>query len=554
MPGNSSSNDAIERACKSFQSEVKRLIANIEKRRDHRGEETISDDALHATTKLVHHSNHVLRTLTAKRNTLKHAIGAFKDASNEYVRQFATLINQGGTGDHQDVQPQLQKRCNLILRKWFANYIRIRDGFVLLESGERRHPHDGDDANGVNVSEHTFPSKLRGAVRKDGVTRKFSSAKGYTGAGYDEFYDEDVGIKRRLLDRLSQMDGRRSRDRLEEKLFDSDMSGARVWETEMDNHINDSTNLREELNAIQRKFVTDMNKHLLNAKNGSGGSNRKSLLDSKLKLVTDDKSERITLGLVDIARQGNAFTISDEGGSLPFGMTVKDWRDKFSLVQQQKSTAKSTNQGGNNSKAKKKRKVIEDSSDEDEDNTTFVKPPSKKQNAKPNSSAKKRDGSNGDGLAVRVRRATDLSERGNKITTSVDEMKRQLGVNNEQLQQSHDHVEEEQLRSKMAADDEDMQAELLGDGKDEDLVVAFRGTFKPLLEACSNARAALRKNDAYNPDFEVLRESEEYWANYDSSYVQWKESFRDVLSMRKDIAGGVLEASSDQVSICMKMK
>ena len=43
--------------------------------------------------------------------------------------------------------------------------------------------------------------------------------------------------------------------------------------------------------------------------------------------------ERMTLGsIVDIARQGNAFTLQDAGGLLPIGMTVQDWRQRFGVI------------------------------------------------------------------------------------------------------------------------------------------------------------------------------------------------------------------------------
>lgn len=80
---------------------------------------------------LVDHANHVLRTLTAKRASLKNALLAFREASELHVQQFGAATGQ-----------EDRKRRQIILRNWFANYIRLRDGFVLLESGERRHPHD----------------------------------------------------------------------------------------------------------------------------------------------------------------------------------------------------------------------------------------------------------------------------------------------------------------------------------------------------------------------------------------------------------------------------
>ena len=225
----------VDAACKAFHKSVSAYIAKSRSRpQKNRGDENIDgrrveDDDNNAANKeclifeLVDHANHVLRTLTAKRTSLKSALLAFREASELHVQQFL-----GAATGQED-----RKRRQIILRNWFANYIRLRDGFVLLESGERRHPHDGDlninNNNSATTTIHAseaaasslsrnqkFQSKLNGAFRSDGITRKFSSSNGYTGAGYDEVYDEDVGIKRRLLEALSNVDckgGRRRRRR-----------------------------------------------------------------------------------------------------------------------------------------------------------------------------------------------------------------------------------------------------------------------------------------------------------------------------------------------------
>lgn len=126
----------------------------------------------------------------------------------------------------------------------------------------------------------------------------------------------------------------------------------------------------------------------------------------------DDKSERITLGLVDIARQGNAFTIWDADGSLPYNMTVKGWRKKFELGQVQSSQQKQQQRSrAETAKAKKnKRVILEDSGESgDEGNTSsaYKKTPSAQESNK--RSLKRPREENNDGLAVRVRQATDVS-------------------------------------------------------------------------------------------------------------------------------------------------
>ena len=571
-----SNNAIIETACLSFRQSVTNLLSKVHKRKHRLGtyndyDIELQQQCLH----LVEHANHVLCTLVSKRASLECGLIAFKQASEYYVKEFVaatTLLNSssssssiitGGPGvSTTSTQQQMKEIQRQILTNWFAIYIRLRDGFVLLESGEKRHP--GDNDNNIHHSDapssykpttsKRFTSKLSGALRPDGITRKFSSINGYTGYGYDEVYDEDVGIKKRLLDTFYEMDGSRACSKMEE-LFDKDGNGAQLWESQMD-IVNNTLGLRDDLSSIQQKFVADINSHLSSMSGfGGGKKTNKKMLD----LVTDDKSERLTLGSLDIARQGNVFTISDVGGSLPFGMTVKKWREKFGLVSMNSQQPKV---GKEVVKSKKKRKVIlEDSSEEEkeeEDDDDVVEeakataPPPSSDSAKV---TKKIQVSHQpqilstNGLAVRVRKATDVSvnkHKGNIMTTSVEEMKRQLGVNTAELASGHQQLEEEQLHSKMVADDEDMHEGLLGEGSVENA-----STFSPLLKACFASRTHLLKNALFTNDIDSLREAQEYWADFNSSAAHWKEQFQALLVVRKDIASGELNEVSDHVSIIL---
>jgi hypothetical protein len=544
---------------------------------------------------LVDHANHVLRTLTAKRHSLTNALVAFREASNLHVQQFGIAASASTKNDN----TAAEDRQRQILRTWFANYIRLRDGFVLLESGERRHPHDDDDdldntAKSATTSfrNKQFESKLKGAYRSDGITRKFSSNNGYTGTGYDEVYDEDVGIKYRLLEALSNLDcngqKRRSVASINEKLFDGENygNGAQLWEGLMDEHIRDSKVLRDTLNSIQVKFVSDINHHLMTTGGSSnvqgsdrGGRGVASVKKMKLILITDDKFERMTLGdLVDIARQGNAFTLQDAGGSLPIGMTVDGWRQRFGLIPAVTAVAQLTTSSSRVEKVtmKKKRKVIlEDSSDEDEeDEAGGAAASSKKNKAVPTkqmqistdpaiASTQKcttttTTTNDNDGLTVRMRKATDVSDKGKSRTgedfTSIDEMKRQLGVNNAQLERGREMLEDEQLLSKIAADEEDMREEML---RDESATTNTHHGNNPfsahaaLLRKIYTSRNELRKKNvlSYNNtnDIELLRESQEYWAVFDESVIRWNDQFQALGEMRKEISDGMLDESSDRV-------
>ena len=614
----------IDAACIAFHKSVSAFITKSHKRNRHRprehgddydddgrgdGDDTNANDVDDNAAKcieLVEHANHVLRTLFAKRLSLQNAIVAFREASELYVQQFGaattTCTSIESEVNNNAIRQEDDRQRQRILRNWFANYIRLRDGFVLLESGERRHPHDGD--NNFN----RFTSKLKGAYRSDGITRKFSSSNGYTGTGYDEVYDEDVGIKRRLLEALSDIDchggrKRRSVASINDKLFDGDNygNGAQLWEGCMDEHIRDSKVLRDTLNSIQVKFVNDINNHLLTigeSDRGGGGPARAASVKKKkmkLNLVTDDKFERMTLGdIVDIARQGNAFTLQDAGGSLPIGMTVQDWRQRFGVIPTAVTAAAQSTASTKVEKVtvKKKRKVIlEDSSEEEEDdkeadNTTASCKTNKSATTKqlrmaPEissdpavASSQKRTiatTDNDDGLTVRMRKATDVSNDScnGRISagetyvntamedyTSIDEMKRKLGVNNAQLERGRELLENEQLLSRIAADEEDMREEILL--RDGNTTTANHHHGNHIFAAHANllrkiyaSRNDLRKKNvlSYNTsdDIELLRESQEYWAAFDDSVLRWNDQLQSFGVMRKEVSDGILDESSDRV-------
>lgn len=293
------------------------------------------------------------------------------------------------------------------------------DGFQLLESGECRHKHDGD----VDGAGGKFKSRLSGALRKDGVTRKFKSQLGYTEYGFDEWNDPDVGIKRVLLDNLIELTNREEKS---EKII-------LTWEdSTLDQHETQRDLLSKEMLVIYKSFVDRMNQLL-----ASRGAN-------KLTLIAEDKGERITWGMLDIKRSGNKFTISSPGGSIPIGWTVTDWEEIFALEPQQQPDQP------NEASAKpiKKRLNILESSDEEDDAP-------KKQPARKLPPPAKRDAYSSSGLDVVMRKATDVMENANlrtkETSSSIDDIKRQLGVSARQLEEGRDQLDNENRTTSMAA-------------------------------------------------------------------------------------------------------
>ncbi|KAK1741254.1 hypothetical protein QTG54_007732 [Skeletonema marinoi] len=171
------SQEDIERACTAFQKRVHKLIKFYSTRNQYADPERLSI-ATKEAQRCVRHANHVLCTLSSKLRSLEHALTAFGELSaNDYITAFSSSIHN----------KQSQERK---LHQWFANYLRIRDGFVLFESGERRHKHDVDEQ-----MKRDFPSRLQTKPKYSDNTQTFSSKLGYTGYGMDEFNDEVVGIR-----------------------------------------------------------------------------------------------------------------------------------------------------------------------------------------------------------------------------------------------------------------------------------------------------------------------------------------------------------------------
>eukprot|EP00986_Skeletonema_menzelii_P017342 scaffold19124_cov148-Skeletonema_menzelii.AAC.1 len=333
-----------------------------------------------------------------------------------------------------------------VLHQWFANYLRLRDGFVLFESGERRHKHDVDEK-----TYREFPSRLRSKPKYGDNTRTFSSKLGYTGYGMDEFNDEVVGIRKRLLDQLviikgggesSSSSSSLARENIWNKFMESD--AGEIWNMYFDQIVAVTGSLRKDLSSVQSRFVAEINQHVQTHW-------RQRTCDSigKLKLVAEDKAERISFGsTLDVCREGNKFTLLDKSGSLPIGMSVMDWKKKFRPTQQQQQQSR-RQQPKQNQVNKKRKRILEDSSSDEESDNDDI----------PSTTAV-------NGLVVRERREVTTSsgaEANNKKTSSLDEIKRQAGVSATQLEQGFDQLEGEEFKSTMAANEDDVKEGFLAE-------------------------------------------------------------------------------------------
>jgi len=174
------------------------------------------------------HGIHVLRTLTLKRQSLTNGVTAFEMMCHSCTSLLASILHyyspftttysttsKDGVASRkkQSIASSASFRSTAlqeILKHFFLQYIHLRDGVILLTSGECRHTADAVLARSSSSSSRcTFPSQLTNPIhssastdagtsgkRNDGYTQLYSSNCGYSGYGWDEFHNEDIGIKR----------------------------------------------------------------------------------------------------------------------------------------------------------------------------------------------------------------------------------------------------------------------------------------------------------------------------------------------------------------------
>jgi hypothetical protein len=513
---------------------------------------------------LIEHSIHILKRLFIKRHSLSLAITAFQQICKECIdllllvkkTKMTTIRGKNNNNSNNNTQQRSLSISNLvqqILRHVFIQYIHINDGFVLLTSGECRHTadsniarrerelnnkhggrkrkrneqfHDDDDDDDDNNNDNghdddndndgfTFASRLNTMdICHDGYTKLYSSNCGYSGYAWDEFYNENVGVKRRLLDALlslkyhsnndhtttnctnSKQQQQQQRENIWEKL--SHLHGFEGFENQFNAHEMEMKELKEKLQRIMNDFKSALvgtlkstivqqimllqsnNKNRPN--NGNGGSTTNTILSSSngsgdsstsassrgmnnnvsLSLKSGDKAEELTLynaqalGLREwtIKRQGDDFKGKGKHGALPSHIKSKDWLEIMKLPLSLKCHMKevsmtSTNNcvGDNTTSAsvtkkkvsKNRNRVIFDSSDEEDD-------------CEEENNEALLDGKIDEScLKVSMTKTKDEDKTTPSKTSSIYDIKKQLGVNVELLEQSREGVEQEELRTKKAA-------------------------------------------------------------------------------------------------------
>ena len=264
----------IERACSTLRSKINTKYPNNKRLKD-----------------ATHHACHILVRLEKKIGSLDLATTSLKDLSDECV----DLISKKSYSIE-----SLQR----IFMHWFRQYLRLRDGLVFLVSGECRHVADRKKAKAA-----LYPSRLtKKSPRNDG-TRVYREDAYYNGFGWDEFFDDEVGVRIRMIEALGgTSSGERRVDRLLETI---DML--------LSDHEARFKSLEESIEQIKNNFIRSTNKCLrkYHHKNGI----------MKLSVKGADKFEKLELkGIFEFHRMADNFSIKERGGVLPVVKCVSDWK------------------------------------------------------------------------------------------------------------------------------------------------------------------------------------------------------------------------------------
>ena len=165
--------EQIDLACKGFRNAVQAFC----RRRTTHKEGLPKDVEL-----LVNHSTYLLKQLTKKRSSLQNGLNNLR--KNLWPR----VLDQFQKADPNDQAALLQH--------FLEQCLRLHDGKMLLVSGECRH--QGDIRMAKKQTKFSSRLNLQGE-RDDGYTKMFNAPGGYSGYGWDEYYDDRCGIKERLL-------------------------------------------------------------------------------------------------------------------------------------------------------------------------------------------------------------------------------------------------------------------------------------------------------------------------------------------------------------------
>jgi len=429
---------------------------------------------------ILHHTSHVIRQLTQKRRSLQAGLEHLQTKlwSQILTNFFGTTSTASASIDTLFTEQQAA-----LLQHFLAQILRLHDGIFLLVSGECRHP--GDKRHSKN-KKTKYPSQLaQQRHRNDGYTKLYNAPGGYSGFGWDEFFDEQVGLQRRLLQLLQKYSQRGRKQKSVAQIQDYlNEHGAQMLESLFDHHESEMNSVKEGFRKLQDRVVRDIRQKL-------AAMSAKSV---PVVLSLHDKMEHLQVGSIKVDRRGDTFQVMDPQGVLPTGYTGKEWSkvmqipisltssEKYATKSKEisvksKTVQKSDPAAAETTKAGKKRRraIIEDSDDDhDDDDHDRTVPPAKNKEEQ----AQKADNNNASqdtrspetsvakilsastGLQVKVQTKTkspQLLAEG-RTSLSLASIKTQMGANIHALEASREELEKEEAGAVKAARLEEEQA------------------------------------------------------------------------------------------------
>lgn len=374
-------NETISLAIKS----LKKAIDRIARKR------SIDNRTQRQLETLVDHTHYLLKQLVEKRQSLRALLEWFREEWNR-------------------LELELPIHSLAILQHSIQIFVRCQDGLVMLTSGECRHPGDIRQAKKTK-----FPSRLSTLKeRQDGYTCLYKTDALYSGYGWDEFANENVGIQARLTSILKKF--------LKSDPWEYlDRQGAtQLLESLLDQQESAVKDLQQELQGLKQKMIQDIHQRLR---------------PTKLSFVTQDKMERLTVAsqqrTIRLERRADNFQI--QGSVLPNEFnSAKDWQPYSLHVE----TAPDTS-------TKRKRLVIEDSDSEEEEE---AKEKSTKRKSVGKTAQTKKTVEKSSGLVVRVETSKPKAETEDSLTA----IKTQMGVDVQGLESAHEELQQETAENRQA--------------------------------------------------------------------------------------------------------
>ena len=468
--------DSVHSAASSLESATKAFLSKQRKKRLRKAHDDVlpidEERSLAKRERMANHAaqhgSHILKSLTMKRKALDLAVvalGTCTDACLGAMGSHFSASSSAASGNDTQSKALIQS----ILEHYFINYLRLRDGLVLLTSGECRHPGDSKKAQSKKAS---FKSSFGtdSTARCDGYTALFRAEGGYSGTGWDEFYDEHLGVRTRLVDACLACAGAAppraggwtgNRVKVWEKLLES---GAETFESALDMHDTETKAITSKLEQNRQKLMNGFNDILGRVLRDKGAGGRAGKI---VTMVTTDKFERIELQNANalgishllLERRGDNVRINDDGGVLPSDWDLSRWKQTMKLPDElsKVSVAETIKEQGKRASSvaslgstkAKKRRIIDDSDSSDDDGAgdgpkidkvTGDGKPQAKAPAPPTL------GISG-GLKVKVKSA----DTSTPATGDIAEIKSSFGVDVEALSRGRENLEAEQKQSAAAA-------------------------------------------------------------------------------------------------------